>query len=473
MHKAVFCAVLLSSAAIIVGMGAVQATESDDTAIDVAAPSAVVFKSVFQFNNADGAYPVPGLTRDPSAKVYYGATYSGGTTNANCNNTGCGVAYALTPASGGTWTQTIIHKFSGGNGGWIPYLPKFLNGSQVLYGAAEAGGSANCSSGCGLVYTLTRPSGGATWKTTVLHRFAGPPVDGSYPLSSLVRSKTGALLGFTVRGGHTAEGGRCTSFRDGCGTVFELIPPKSGTKWTRKLVHQFSGGADGALPSATGLVGDAAGNFYGMTNAGGNVHCKSPYQAAQAGCGVVFMLAPKGAGWTFSVLHTFHDTTTDGNTPNGAPLFLGKDGALYGTTSFGGSKGAGVIFKLTPPKTGTKWTFQLLYSFRDGADGNRPSGGVVMDNKGVIYATASAGGTTNAACSSGCGTIVKLTQVAEKWKVTVLRKFNGTDGDTPVGPLLLDGATIIGATRNGGTVKKCTDIYGQKAGCGNIFTLKP
>jgi uncharacterized repeat protein (TIGR03803 family) len=56
------------------------------------------------------------------------------------------------------------------------------------------------------------------------------------------------------------------------------------------------------------------------------------------------------------------------NQSNGQAPFAGliadKRGALYGTTYYGGSGGAGTVFKLTPRATGqTAWTETVLYSF--------------------------------------------------------------------------------------------------------------
>ena len=60
----------------------------------------------------------------------------------------------------------------------------------------------------------------------------------------------------------TAAAFTCTD-----GTVFELSP-REGGGWTETVLHSFGNGTDGQLPAA-GLILDAAGNLYGMTNAGG------------------------------------------------------------------------------------------------------------------------------------------------------------------------------------------------------------
>ena len=81
---------------------------------------------------------------------------------------------------------------------------------------------------------------------------------------------------------------------------------------------------------------------------------------------------------------------------------------LYGTTYYGGSGGAGTVFKLTPPATGqTVWAETVLYSFGsfDG-DGANPLAGLIADKQGALYGTTKYGGTGSE------GTVFKLTPPA-------------------------------------------------------------
>src|SRR6516165_8028678 len=85
---------------------------------------------------------------------------------------------------------------------------------------------------------------------TVLHSLT--PGDGVKPVAGLIQDAAGNLYGTTAFGGAAcAELGT-----QGCGVVFELIPRPSGYDF--KVLHKFTGGADGAAPSA-GLIRDAAG----------------------------------------------------------------------------------------------------------------------------------------------------------------------------------------------------------------------
>ncbi|HMK88820.1 MAG TPA: choice-of-anchor tandem repeat GloVer-containing protein, partial [Methylocystis sp.] len=123
------------------------------------------------------------------------------------------------------------------------------------------------------------------------------------------------------------------------------------------------------------------------------------------GWGVVYKLAPPTSGqtlWTESDLHEFTGES-DGGFPVG-PIVIGTNGALYGVTAAGGGPlGAGTIYELKPPAAGkTKWTFSTLYKFQVASDGATPLGGVIFGAKGALFGTTSAGG------SNGAGLVFEL-----------------------------------------------------------------
>ena len=92
----------------------------------------------------------------------------------------------------------------------------------------------------------------------------------------------------------------------------------------------------------------------------------------------------KLSGGVEQVIYTF--SGTDGYEPNGG-LVLDKSGNIYGTT-YKSTKGAGTVFKVMP---GGSYT--LLHPFGSGkGDGMLPTSGLLMDKKGNIYGTTSAGG---------------------------------------------------------------------------------
>jgi hypothetical protein len=78
----------------------------------------------------------------------YGATPIGG--DPACNSgVGCGTVFKLSPPrQGGSWAETILHRFVGGNDGEAPGGLTFGKGN-LLYGPAGAG-----ANGDGLVFSV-------------------------------------------------------------------------------------------------------------------------------------------------------------------------------------------------------------------------------------------------------------------------------------------------------------------------------
>src|ERR1019366_8743737 len=148
-----------------------------------------------------------------------------------------------------------------------------------------------------------------------------------------------------------------------------------------KVLHSFSGGADGTYPYG-GLIFDAAGNLYGTTTSGGT-----------SNTGTGFELTPAAGGtWTEKVLHNFNNGGTDGTRPY-ARLTFDAAGNLYGTTYGGGAYNSyGTVFELTPAAGGT-WTETVLWSFGNSTDGSYPWAGLIFDGAGNLYGTTSGGGT--------------------------------------------------------------------------------
>ena len=215
----------------------------------------------------DGQYPVAGLTQDAAGNLY-GTTEFGGVYNDYCENPNphnaytCGVVFKLSPSG----TETVLHTFAGRpTDGGNPYAGLLRDAAGNLYGTTLNGGA----HGSGVVFKLS-PTG----TETLLHTFTGP--DGARPSAGLIKDTLGNLYGTTE------IGGACAYTGDGCGVVFELIRCSSSPSgYDFKVLHTFTGGADGAYPVAA-LVRDAAGNLYGTTSQGGGTH----------NGGVVFRLTP-------------------------------------------------------------------------------------------------------------------------------------------------------------------------------------
>src|SRR6202451_4025773 len=123
-----------------------------------------------------------------------------------------------------------------------------------------------------------------------------------------------------------------------------ILAPDSVQAQTYSVLYNFTRGSAGGFATA-GLIRDAAGNLYGVTEGGGNLNCVINY----TGCGVVFKLSRTGHE---SALYTFQGGT-DGADPQ-AGLIRDAQGNLYGTTARGGNPncawgapaGCGTIFKV-------------------------------------------------------------------------------------------------------------------------------
>ena len=156
-----------------------------------------------------------------------------------------------------------------------------------------------------------------------------------------------------------------------------LIAARPVQAQTETVLHNFTGGSDGANPGFS-LISDHAGNFYSTTSYGGAF-----------GAGTVFELSPNGGGgsWNETVLYSFTGGA-DGSNPYG-PVLFDSVGNLYGTTENGGAAGGGTVFKLTP--SGTGWTEAVLYSFSCCNGGVLPVNRLIMDPAGNLYGTTAPG----------------------------------------------------------------------------------
>lgn len=151
----------------------------------------------------DGANPGDGLTID-SAGNLYGITGLGGDRDCFANY-GCGIAFKLAPNPGGAWTETVLHRFTGGWDGAMPEGPLVLDKVGNLYGTTQNGGA----TGFGAVYELSMSSGG-NWTENVLHSFLGYAKG---TLAPVIFDPSGNLYGTGFEGGI-----------DNHGLVFEITP---------------------------------------------------------------------------------------------------------------------------------------------------------------------------------------------------------------------------------------------------------
>jgi uncharacterized repeat protein (TIGR03803 family) len=307
----------------------------------------------------DGAQPYGGVTLDAQGNLYGTAVTGGGGT---CEG-GCGIAYKLVNV-GGTWTQTVLHAFTGGDDGSGPGAGLTIDEQGNLYGMTPTGGAF----GMGTIYQL-HPSQQGTYRFRVIHQFTGGPDGSGGSKGRMIFDHAGNLYGAaTVGGAH------------GDGLVFRLT--RRGATWKLKPLYAFQGQPDAGYPYG-GLTFDQAGNLYGTT-----------YYDGANDLGSVYELQRTGGVWTERVLYSFKGGTDGANSISG--LVFDSQGNLYGTTSEGGAPGCscGVIFKLAPDGQGG-WTESVAYAFTGTPDAAFPYNGMVGDGAGNYYGTTVYGGSDN------------------------------------------------------------------------------
>ncbi|MGH6889211.1 MAG: choice-of-anchor tandem repeat GloVer-containing protein [Rhizomicrobium sp.] len=324
-----------------------------------------------------------------------------------------------------------------------------------LYGTAEDSANGNDS---GMVFALTRRKGGR-YAYSVLYSFCSQAgcADGNWTASNggLIVDKAGNLYGTTTFGGPEAGG-----------EVYEL-KHKAG-QWKLKVLYGFCDACGGPYYPTAGLTyaGAASGALYdgvsplfGTTASGGT-------GGYGFGYGVAFMLQPGEKGWTEQDMYDFctQNNCADGQTPQ-VPLLVDASGNLYGTTLSGGDAyyGDGTAFELSP--SGNSWTETVLYKFctlANCADGDWPSGGLVMDASGDLYGTAPFGG------ASGSGVAYQIVPNGTKSRYTVLQNFGGASGGNPYSVPALDGQSdIFGTATQGSNMERGGTVFamsGSKIG---------
>jgi uncharacterized repeat protein (TIGR03803 family) len=228
----------------------------------------------------------------------------------------------------------------------------------------------------------------------VLKSFS-PTDAASRPTGGLIEDANGVLYGATSGGG------------SGGGTVFAINPDGSGLK----VLRGFGSNANDATNPVAPLALGTDGALYGISGGGTN------------GEGTVFTLRPDGTG--YKVLYSFGTIPQDGMTPQ-APLVQGADGTLYGVTSSGGARNMGTVFALRPDST----AYRLLHVFQGSpADGSLPLSGLMLRKDGALYGTTSSGGS---ATNASHGVVFKLNTDGSGY--TLLHSFGAEFGPYAISP---------------------------------------
>ncbi|MFY9666127.1 MAG: choice-of-anchor tandem repeat GloVer-containing protein [Candidatus Cybelea sp.] len=365
------------------------------------------YKVVHSFNTgADAQFPQARMT------VYKGTLYGTATAGGTYN-----VGAVFTMSANGT--ERVVHSFKYSDGSAPVSGVRVMHGE--LYGTTALGGA----HGQGTVFRMT-PSG----KLTVLHSFKAGP-DGFEPLGDLT-AYNGTIYGTTYFGGGT-YGSSCfagsppigPSIREsGCGTIFKV----SASGQESRVVN-FNGPA-GPLSNLIPVKGA----LYGSTYNGPDTFCS----------GTVYSLNDSGQ---VSVVHYFggsYGCDPDGGYPAGDLVY--ENGALYGTTYYGGNgscAGAlqcGTVFRVTP--SGNE---AVIYNFKGAPDGFWPTAGLTPLH-GLLYGVTQWGGSGYYGI---CGILFSITASGQE---TILHNFAGgtQDGCSPTGGLVALHGTLYGTTSGSG-----------------------
>jgi uncharacterized repeat protein (TIGR03803 family) len=301
---------------------------------------------------------------------------------------------------------TILKHFNGVPDAAVPFGALVVDGNNVFYGTTIGGGVSNA----GAVFKLNADgSGYGVLKSLVASNGTGPQ-------AGLVLGADGMLYG-------TAYSGGASNF----GTVFALNRDGSGFG----VLHSFTGTTDGANPEGPVIEG-SDGVLYGTT-----------YFANSATRGTVFKINKNGTG--YSIIHTFLGSVWgDGQQPE-CRLLEGSDGALYGTTGFGGAHNAGTVFTINKDGSG----YNILYSFRSFiGDGLGPTAGLMEGSDQALYGTTYKGG---AISTNQGGTAFKINKDGGGYQILHDFSLSTADASRPNGELVegSDGALYGGCDYGG------------------------
>jgi uncharacterized repeat protein (TIGR03803 family) len=235
-------------------------------------------------------------------------------------------------------------------------------------------------------------------------------------------------------------------------SVLVLAGPAGASVGT---LHSFAG-VDGETPAAP-LVQGLDGFLYGVAAHGGDFNVLPP-----DGGGTIFRTDAVG---NLTSLHVFRGL--DGAVPTG--ITRGRDGAFYGTTTYGGqpgisslTPGTGTIFRIDPAGSLT-----TVFVFPGGERGFRP-GPLMQGEDGALYGTAVGGETLYQRLP---GVVYRFDPATRDYRILrtfALRDGIYPDGRSPTGKLFqasdgfFYGTTSQGGPWNAGVVYK-VDATGQFA----------
>jgi uncharacterized repeat protein (TIGR03803 family) len=296
--------------------------------------------------------------------------------------------------------REVLHHFAGPDGDWPRGLLQAPDGG--LMGVTFRGGRFND----GTVFRID-PRG----RLETLHHFQRSPTGGGWPQAELMQSRDGEFFGSTSLGGPADAGAIFRLKGNGQITWLHWFDPDRG---------------DGGGPAGR-LIEASDGRFYGTTVYGG-----------RRGHGTVFSMRRNG---TLKVLHSFDFEGTDGYHPN-TGVTEGPDGLLYGVAEGHRQNRRGLIYRL--PRKGP---LEVVHDFPPPSEqnGREPLLPLTLGRDGALYGSTSQGG-----IGGQSGTLFRFTTGGQ---LTTLHAFGPQDpvgGDTSCALLERADGEFIGATSAGG-----------------------
>jgi len=361
------------------------------------------FAGLFDFDGTNGGSPAGDLLFDGT--FFYGCTSAGGASNN-------GVIFRISTSGSG---YTNLHDFD------------FPTGVFAGGGSADGNNGALVSDG---TYLYGTNGLGGTFGQGNLFRIKpdGTGYNSIYDFGFTYSRPNGSLAfdGTFLYG--TAEG----TLDDG-GGLFKIKPDGSEFATVLNFASEPNGNVSGSniIRSGTTLFGITSWNGW---------NSRSSFNTDAS----VFRIETDGTG--YANLHDFSGRA-EGRQSLGKLTLVGS--SLYGTSSRGGNRNLGNIFKIDADGN----NYMLLRDFRGYTDGANPAGGL-YDDGSFLYGLTSTGGFGNV------GTIYKIAPDGTSY--SILHEFTFPGGYFPVGELIPVGANLIGATNGGGF-----------NGTGTIFKINP
>ncbi len=350
----------------LIGTATVGGADGDGTVFELAKTAtgyASTPTTLVSFDISDGMQPDGSLIFDSSGDLL--TTTEEGGAGGNYYISGTVIEIPLTAGVYAS-TATVLANFDVANfaDGADPEGGLLADASGDLFGTTIYGGT---SPAYGTVFELANTPGSTP---DPLVTFDG--LDGSEPYGTLIADANGDLFGVTAFGGSGFSSGHNLS---GYGVVFEIVKTAGGYASTPTILADFTG-SNGEYPGA-GLVADANGDLFGVTENGGTY-----------GDGTIFEIAKTAGGYApLITLASFNGT--DGKLPLSA-LLIDADGNLFGATET-------TVFELAKTATSYATTPIVLANVAD------EIGGLTADAEGDLFGTEATTG------PGGDGSIFEIT----------------------------------------------------------------